>query len=395
MTPLTMILPLVGAALGQYAPESGEFLPNQALRAAELQRHWEADLPLPPGEFAVAASRVDENLYVLSSRGSVVAVHAPTGLPLWAVNLNEGRYPLLEPSHLWTPQGPGATVVVAGRHAYVLDRLTGQQIGSFQLPFAYGTSAVGDERMMYVGSADGNMHAVRWDAAGLGVGAIRIWQVRTGGPLRSRPAFDGTNLLFASTGGEVISCIADGKIANWTASVEGGVVGALVNHESGIYVASTGRLIYRFDRDTGQQRWRSRLPTPLEADPVIAGTTLYQACGDVGLFAVDVDSGAISWHQPDAQSFAARNADRVVVLARGGERLLVLNNDTGEPLHSLDAFDAKIVVPNPYDDAVYVVTKTNRVACLRPVNVPYLTVEALAEARARLAGHAEEGEGQK
>ena len=395
MTPLTLILPLVGAALGQYVPDSGDFVSNQALRAAEMQRYWEADLPVPAGEDAVLAARVDENLYVLTARGSVVALHAPTGLALWARNLNEGRYRLLRPTHLWTPQGPGPVAVVSARNVYVLDRLTGQPIASFRLPFAYGTPAVGDDEMVYMGSADGHMHAVRWDSARDGAGAIRIWRVRTGGPIRSLPAFDGTNLFFASAGGEVISCIADGRIRNWTTSVDGAVVAALAFHESGVYVASTGRSLYRFDRETGELRWRCRLPTPLEAAPIIAGRTLYQGCGDAGLYAVDIDNGQVAWSRPEAKSFAARKADRVVVLAAGGERLLVLDNNTGQEVRSLDVFDARIVVPNPYDDAVYVVTRTNRVFCLRPADVPYLTVEALAEARARLTSHAERVEGRE
>ena len=46
---------------------------------------------------------VDEQLYVLTKQGSLAAFHAPTGMALWARNLNEGRYPLLPPTHLWTP----------------------------------------------------------------------------------------------------------------------------------------------------------------------------------------------------------------------------------------------------------------------------------------------------
>ncbi len=83
------------------------------------------------------------------------------------------------------------------------------------------------------------------------------------------------------------------------------------------------------------------------------------------------------------------------MLAANGERLAVLDTNTGHELRSLDVYDAKIVPPNPNGDAIYVVTKTNRVVCLRPADVPYLTLEALAEVRARLTSHAEEATGER
>ena len=395
MAALTLIWPLLGVIVGQYVPESGEFASNQALRAAGLQRYWATDLPVPPGEDAVRAALVDKNLYVLTARGSLAALHAGTGVTLWARNLDEGRYRLLRPTHLWTPDGPGPVAVVSTRNVYVLDRATGQQLASFELPFAGGTPVVGDLEMVYLGSTDGHMYALRWDWARTGVRAVHIWRVRTGGLVRSRPAFDGTNLFFAGGGGEVVSCIADSRVPNWSVTTDGAVVGALVDHQSGIYVATTGRSVYRFDRQTGEQRWQCHLPMPLEADPVLAGRTVYQDCGDSGLFAVDIDSGKVAWHRPDARSFVARKADEVVVLAANGERLLVLDNNTGDKLRSLDVYDAKIVVPNPDTDAIYVVTKTNRVVCLRPADVPYLTLEAIAEVRARLTSHAEEAKGEQ
>jgi outer membrane protein assembly factor BamB len=395
MTVPTAMLTLLGVLAGQYLPDSRDFVSNQALRDVGLQRYWAGDLPVPQGEDAVSAALVDDSLYVWTERSTVIAMHAPTGLPLWARNLNEGRYHLLRPTHLWTPQGPGPVAVVSARNAYILDRLSGQPIASYRLPFAYGTPAVGDGEMMYMGGADGHMHALRWDTARVGLGAVPIWEVWTAGPIRSRPAFDGANLFFASGGGEVVSCIADGKIRNWTATVEGAVVAALAYHDSGVYVASTGRLVYRFDRQTGRKLWQCRLPTPLEVDPIVIGANLYQSAGGAGLYAVDVDSGEVAWQQPEAELFVARKADRVAALAVDGEHLLILDNSTGKVVHSLDVFGAKIVVSNPYDDAVYVVTKTNQAFCFRPADVPYLTMDAIAEARARLTAHADESEGQE
>jgi outer membrane protein assembly factor BamB len=283
--------------------------------------------------------------------------------------------------------------VVGARKVYLLDRLTGEELATFSLRFAYGTPAVGDLEMLYLGSADGRMYGVRWDTARAGAGGVRVWQVLTDGAIRSRPAFDGTNLWFASSGGGIYSCEAYDRLGRWIAQTDGGVVANLVYHESGIYAATTGRSIYQIDPDTGRVGWQARVPTPLEKNPIIAGRTLYQECGDAGLYAIDIDSGSVAWFRPDVRSFVARKADKVTVLAANGERLWVLDNNTGKQVRSLEIHDADLVVPNPNDDAIYLVSRTNQVVCLRTADVPYLTLEAIAEARARLFGHADQGQG--
>lgn len=361
----------------------------EALRAAGMQRHWATELPLPPGEEAEAAYLVDEHLYVVSEYGSVAAFHAPTGLPLWARNLNQGRFRILPPSHLIVSDGVGPVVFVSARNVFVLDRMTGQPLAKFALPFAYGSSAVGDERMLYLGSADAHLYALRWDTAISNGRPIRIWRVRAGGPVRSRPAYDGQFLFFASGGGQVFSCTAFDKVRRWSHSTGGAILGDPILHESGVYVASADRSVYRLGLDRGDVIWQRRLPTPLEATPIIAGRTLYQDCGDAGLYALDIDSGEVMWNRPDAERLVVRKADQAVVLSDDGESLMVLDNNTGQLLRSLAVHDAKIVVSNPQGDAIYMVSHRNRLVCIRPVEVPYLTLEIIAQARARLMAHSD------
>jgi len=379
------------AALGQYVPDRSDFLADHALQAASLQRYWQAELPLLPGDAAVSATLVDDALYVVSRQGSAVALHAPTGLALWARRLTDGLLPILQPAHLRLEDGPGPVVFVADRGAQVLDRLTGKVLADLALPFPVGAPAVGDEETLYLGSSDGSMYALQWSTARLGR-PTRVWQVRTGGPIRSAPAFDGDDLLFASDDGSVYSCQAYNKVRNWRPRRTGGPISAgLVLHESGVYVASGDRSLYRLDAFSGTVIWRQRLPMPLRDDPVVAGPTVYQYSQQTGLFAIDIDTGRIRWHRPDARRFVARHADRVYVLSGDAERLLVLDGSTGRLRHSLDIFGARAVVTNPSDDAIYLVSNTNQAVCLRPADVPYLTFKELTAIRARLLRGTEAG----
>ncbi|MHC4067416.1 MAG: outer membrane protein assembly factor BamB family protein, partial [Planctomycetota bacterium] len=192
------------------------------------------------------------------------------------------------------------------------------------------------------------------------------------------------NLLFASHDGSVHSCTAYNKVQNWSFSATGPISAGLAVDESGVYVASEDRSLYRLDSFSGTVRWQRPLPMPLRDAPVVAGRTVYQYSQQTGLFAVDVDSGELRWHRPDARSFVARHADQVWVLANDRERLLALDDRTGELRGKLDIFAARAVAANPRDDAIYLVSGTNRAVCLRPADVPYLSFKELTEMRARL-----------
>ncbi len=372
------------AALGGYTAEPGGFPPDADLEAASLQRYWQADLPLPPGDVAISATRLDDRLYVITRQGNVAALHAPTGLTLWIRSITTSAAPILRPTHLRVEDGPGPVVFVVDRSAHVLDQTTGQVLAELALPFPVGSSAVGDQETLYLGSSTGDMHAVKWDTAGQ-VGVIRLWQVRTGGPIRSGPVLDGDRLLFASTDGRVHSCRAYNKVRNWSLATGGPVLAALVLHQSGVYVASGDRSLYRLEPFSGTLTWRRRLPMPLRDDPVVAGGTVYQYSQQAGLFAVEIDSGRIRWHRADARFFGARHADRVFAATADLERLLALDDSTGKLGQSLDIAGARAVAANPHDDAIYLVSPVNRVVCLRPAEVPYLSRKELTAVQARLA----------
>ncbi len=102
-------------AVGPYVPDNNDYLADADLRAVGLERYWETDLPLEPGDGPVAATLREEILYVSTRQGNLVALHAPTGLALWARELVDRGRNMLPPTHLWTPDGNGPTAVAAGR----------------------------------------------------------------------------------------------------------------------------------------------------------------------------------------------------------------------------------------------------------------------------------------
>jgi outer membrane protein assembly factor BamB len=389
MTCVTLAGLLTAVCIGQqYVPDSNDFLSDPALRAADLQRYWEAEIPLRAGDSPVSAALVDETLYVISSQGTVAAFHAGTGLPLWTYPVR-GTSKVLPPAHLTTAEGPGAVAIASDRRVTVLDRTTGKALAEFGVEFPAGSPAVGDDKMLYLGSADGHMYALRWDYVRedpIYGRPVHVWRAATKGPIRSQPVFDGWNLLYASEGGDIYSCVAYKGVKNWSRDTLGPIFGSLVLDQNTFYAASADRSLYRLDAKNGDQLWRLRLPMPLDEGPLLAGRLLFQPIPgpEGGISAVDADTGGLLWHHADARSFVARDGDVVYLLKNDGEHLLAVDAGTGQPKRSVAIYGTKIVVPNPISDAIYLVSSTNRAACVRPARVPYLTLKDLAAVRARL-----------
>lgn len=387
MTCLALALTTV-LAIGPHVPDSGDSLAEADLQAAGLQRYWEANLPLGPGDAAAWGVLRDDSLYVGTRRGSLVALHAPTGLALWVRRLADRTNEMLAPTHLWKADGPGPTAVIAGRHVHVLDRVTGDALAEFSLEFAPGASAVGDDEFLFVGGLDGQMHALRWTAVRDGRPG-QLWQVGTDGPISSEPVFDGRNLFFASDDGRVYSCVGFNRIRNWSFETGGLIRAGLLLHEDGLYVAGGDRSLYRLDAGTGLVRWQRRLPTPLVDAPVVAGQTVYQFVPEEGLFAVDLANGDVLWQRREAGAFVAGRGEETYLAGIDGEQLLAVDRRTGRVLWSLEIPDTRVIVANPYNDAIYLLSAWNRALCLRPADVPYLTLKEIAAVRSRLLGGGE------
>jgi outer membrane protein assembly factor BamB len=228
------------------------------------------------------------------------------------------------------------------------------------------------------------MYALGWDTVQAGRPVV-LWKVRTGGPICCEPVFDGRNLFFASAEGRVYSCVGFNRILNWAFETAGSVQTGLLLHENGIYVASGDRSLYRLDDGVGRVRWQRRLPTPLDEAPVVAGQTVYQHGPEEGLFAVALDSGELLWRCGEARAFVAARGQEAYLASADGEHLLAVDNRTGQVLRSLEVPDTAVMVCNPRDDAIYLVSAWKRVLCLRPADVPYLTLEEIAAVRERLS----------
>src|SRR3972149_1862777 len=134
-----------------------------------------------------------------------------------------------------------------------------------------------------MGGADGKFYSLKVDPR-LPGRPIKRWEVRAGGPVTATPVlYDHDTLLFASQGGSVFSCLAGDKTLRWSFRTGGAINGDPAVDDSGIYVVSTDRSLYKLHGGIGTVLWRARFPRPLTEGPTVAGPMVYQYCPDHGV----------------------------------------------------------------------------------------------------------------
>lgn len=376
MPPLLWMLAVVAPA----PPPAEALISDADLQAAGMMRFWQADLPVTMGDELKEAYRIDDAIYAITRNGTVFSVTADTGLIRWGEKLTFPDYKIYRPTHLPQPDNAGPVVIPTTTGTYILDRFSGKRIRRISLPFPTGSSAVAGPDVLYMGSSDAQFYALQLNYRH-SAEPFKRWTVRAGAPVSAAPLLYGNGmLLFASQSGEVFSCRAVDKSFNWSFRTSGEITAAPAADDTGIYVASADRSLYKLHPGTGRVLWRHRMPQPLSSGPIAAGGTVYQYCLHEGITAVGALDGGKQWRRADAIAFAADTANGVALFTNQPSLDLV-DHLSGQVNGSVSGPALSGVVTNSIDDAIYLLSRDGRILCARLSGTPYLRRQQVMSAR--------------
>lgn len=353
------------------------------LSNAGMYSYWTADLPLAKGDALEAGYLVDEALYVVSRGGTVYALDAQVGLIRWANKLTEADYNIYRPTHIQNDDDNGPVVFSTITKVVLYDRYNGDVIQSFKPNFPVGGTAVGADNGLFLGSSNSRFYGLLRTSA-LSSKPYQVWDVLAGGAVLAAPIlYDFDLLIFASQGGQVFSCRAGDKKLIWSFQTRGPILGDPVKDDDSVYVASGDRSVYKLGLLRGGLIWRFRMQQPLTVGPQLLSGVVFQHSNRDGLVALDAKTGKEKWRLAEGRSVAAhtKNGD---LIAATNRRLLVVDHQKGDILHTLPMPDAIVTVANSRTDSLFVLGGDGRVLCARLDDVPYLRRQRVLAARAAL-----------
>jgi len=248
-----------------------------------------------------ASPAVDGGIaYVGTTGGTFEAVDVRNGHRIWSAALG---FPVFASAAVEAD----AVYVTSDGFLHRLDRADGHEVWRYPLAPApaarvlpHPDSAhwdwqaprplrVGDA--LYVGSADGGLHAVD---AGSG---RRLWRFAAPGRIRHGAAADARHIYVASEPGSVHALDPRTGEEQWRHALSGQPGAAPVVHQGRVYASDRGALLHALDARDGHRLWLLPFWTSwVESAPVIVDDTLYIGSSDLKrISAIDAGSGKVRW----------------------------------------------------------------------------------------------------
>ncbi len=183
----------------------------------------------------------------------------------------------------------------------------------FQTKGKIFSSPVVHDGVVYVGSGDGRLYAVRASDGS------EVWHFATQGAINSSPAIAGGAVFFSSRDGNVYGVNAADGSRLWAFKTGGerrftapGIHGIVPPTEmmpdpydvfmsspaveNGIvYIGSGDHNVYAIDAKTGGLRWKFTTGNVVHASPAVSGGLVYIGSWDRYFYALDARSGAVRW----------------------------------------------------------------------------------------------------
>lgn len=244
--------PVVDGGIAYVGTTGGTF---EAVDVRDGHRAWSAALGFP----VFASAAVAGNAVYVVSDGFLHRLDKAGGHEVW-------RYPL----------APAARVLPHPDSAH----------WDWQAPRPLLVGAV-----LYVGSADGGLHAVD---AGSG---RRLWCFAAPGRIRHGAAADASHIYVVSEPGSVHALDPRTGEEQWRHALSGQPGAAPVVHQGRVYASDRGALLHALDARDGHRLWLLPFWTSwVESAPVIVDDTLYIGSSDLKrISAIDAGNGNVRW----------------------------------------------------------------------------------------------------
>jgi outer membrane protein assembly factor BamB len=167
--------------------------------------------------------------------------------------------------------------------------------------------------VVYVGSTDGNLYAVRAADGSL------VWRFPTHGPVNSSPAVADGLVYFSSLDGNVYAVNTSDGRERWHFATAGerrftapGIHGIEPKHEmmadpfdvflsspavanGVVYIGSGDHNVYAIDAATGRLRWTFSTGNVVHASPAVADGMVFIGSWDRNFYALDAATGTLRW----------------------------------------------------------------------------------------------------
>jgi outer membrane protein assembly factor BamB len=242
-----------------------------------------------------------KSLFVLRDDAVAEAIDKETGKVRWTKKLGtlSASTPHLAGERLYLTILEGNR---GGGRAVAISTKSGNAHWSKDLPSRSESSPVVVDGVVYFGSEDGTVYALKAS------NGRQLWTYQASGAVKGALAYKDGRLFFGDYAGKMYAIRAKDGSEVWQASTQGASFGFASGRFYATPAVAYGRVyngnvdgyVYSFAEDTGELAWRTKTGGYVYAAPAVGAPpggepTVYAGSYDGSLYALDARSGSVRW----------------------------------------------------------------------------------------------------
>ena len=242
----------------------------------------------------------DNNLYIGSMAGKLVALELPGGNRSWVAPLETIKQPsggfgcAPAPTSVaiyGSPAVSGNLTYIGGYngnfYAFAPGRTEPRWIyprqGTIGAPIIGGPAVAGDK--VYFGAANGKVYALN------ATDGFKEWEFTNGDKIWSSPAVAEGTLFIGSFDKKLYALDARNGSKKWEYTSQGAIVATPVIDKGTVYFGSFDRFLYALNASDGSLKWKFEAGGWFWAKPVIYNNVIYAPNLDGKVYALDMQNG--------------------------------------------------------------------------------------------------------
>jgi outer membrane protein assembly factor BamB len=337
-----------------YAETSSRWLvPRSHVAATDLKIVWQFNLPLADNESLDQLLVFGNRLCGLSSRNYLVCLNRTDGNVMFSSSIAPAGLPL---AGLESYQGELITIV--GNKFVEINADFGTEQTSTNLACGVTCPIVRNNSFFYVAGSDKRIHVLKAS------NKVQVFEVAAeNDSLITTVLADQEFVIFATELGNVICITADRPHKLWQFDAPDG--GQLVRDSNSIYFACRNTNVYRLELSSGHLVWKYQTSAILDSAPQSGNKVVYQRIPDVGLIAVEKETGKLLWQLADGVGLLAESGNKAFLVTKAGI-LVAMDNAKAKQLYSIDIGQPVKYATNATDSKIYIADAKGRLTCLQP-----------------------------
>jgi outer membrane protein assembly factor BamB len=354
---LAAALVLTGTSGLLAEPIAGGLLARDQLARLGLVRAWFAQVQLDSARSHVERAILSGNqLFVLTSAGTLHAFDAHTGATIWIMAIGDADHPSLGPA-----ANAELVAVVNGNTLHVLQRNNGQPKIVRRIGGTTGAAPVLSPTYCFVPMLTG-----RLEGYSLLEPTKRPWFFQSVGRAMTAPRVTDSSVIWSTDSGHVYA--ANSTLPGVRYRVETGseIVATPGYQNPMLYVATISGELIALHETTGAEQWRFAADYPIVRSPAAIDGRVFVSTLEPEMYCIDGANGAPLWGAPTIKQFAALSRERVYAID-SLSALVVLDAASGAMLQRMPTGGAMSALVNDQTDRLYLISADGKVQCLHEI----------------------------